>query len=74
VGDAIAVGVKEITSPGGLFPAISPRSWARYDTTGKCPAGFRVAGRKLWRVADLQEWADMGFPSREAFEAQRAAG
>ena len=66
-GDAvrpIAVDVKGITK---LFP-VSVRSWRRLDSSGKIPRGFMLGGHKLWRIADLEQWAALGFPSREEYE------
>lgn len=48
--------------------AISLRTWRVLDAGGKCPRGFFVGGRKLWRVADLHAWAAAGFPNRSEFE------
>jgi len=47
--------------------AISGR---RLDACEKCPAAFNLGQRKLWRVADLQRWADAGFPDRKTFEGR----
>ncbi len=49
--------------------SVSLRTWRRWDSAGKCPKGFSIGGRKLWRLCDLELWASQGFPEREAFEA-----
>ena len=36
-----------------VFPALSLRGWRELDARGKCPRGFFVGKRKLWRVSDL---------------------
>ena len=64
----LAVDASRIVSE--VFPDFSLRSWRRWDSAGKCPLGFKVGGRKVWRVSDLKQWADWGFPDREAFEAR----
>jgi len=51
-----------------IFPAFSLRTWRRMDSSGRCPRGFKVGGRKLWRLADLQQWATLGFPDRQEFD------
>ena len=54
----------------GVFPVFSLGTWRRMDSAGKVPRGFRVGGRKLWRLADLRRWADAGFPDRREFDAR----
>ena len=49
---------------------LSLRTWRSMDAAAKTPAGFRVGGKKLWRVRDLQRWSQWGFPNREDFEAR----
>lgn len=49
--------------------SVSLRTWRRWDCSGKCPRGFRLGGRLLWRLADLRRWADGGFVSRVEFDA-----
>ena len=53
-----------------LFPSIGLRTWRRLDACEKCPAAFNIGQRKLWRVADLQRWAEAGFPDRKTFEGR----
>jgi predicted DNA-binding transcriptional regulator AlpA len=62
---ALAVGAKKAAE----LVDVSSRTWARWDSAGKCPRGFKLGGSVLWRVADIQAWAAMGFPDRKAFEA-----
>ncbi len=63
----IAVVAKDAASLIGL----SERTWWRLNTTGRTPRGFKVGKRRVWRVADLHAWADMGFPPREVFERHK---
>ncbi len=53
--------------------SVSLRTWRRWDSSGKCPSGFKIGGRKLWRRSDLESWASQGFPERTDFEAQKSA-
>ena len=53
-----------------VFPDFSLRTWRRWDSAGKCPRGFKCGGRKVWRLADLRQWAAWGFPDRVAFETR----
>ncbi|MCG3138057.1 MAG: hypothetical protein HJJLKODD_01914 [Phycisphaerae bacterium] len=62
----IAVDIKQMT---GMFP-FSVRTLRRMDSDGRLPAGFKLGGRKLWRVVDLERWAELGFPARTDFERQ----
>ncbi len=52
--------------------SVSLRTWRRWDSAGKCPRGFAIGGRKLWRLCDLELWASLGFPKRKQFEALRS--
>ncbi len=72
-GLAVAVDAQGIVDR--VFPGcFSLRTWRTYDAGGRCPRGFRVGGRKVWRIDDLRAWAEMGFPGRQDFEAHRRAG
>ena len=44
--------------------SIASSTWERYDAAGLVPAPVRVAGCKLWRVAELRAWAAHGCPPR----------
>ena len=66
--EPLAVVASRIVSE--VFPDFSLRSWRRWDSAGKCPLGFKVGGRKVWRVSDLKQWAEWGFPDRADFEAR----
>ena len=46
------------------------RTLRRMDASGRIPSGFKVGGRKLWRVSDLTLWASWGFPERTEFECK----
>ena len=50
--------------------SVGLRTWRRWDSSGKCPRGFKIGGRVLWRRSDLETWAAMGFPDRAEFEAR----
>lgn len=66
----IAVDVRRMSS---LVP-FSVRTLRRMDSAGRMPRGFRVGGKKLWRISDLKLWAQLGFPRREKFEALVKSG
>ena len=68
VAEAVAVDANRIVTE--IFPDFSLRSWRRWDSAGRCPRGFMVGGRKVWRVSDLKQWAAWGFPDRATFEAR----
>ena len=52
--------------------SLSIRSWRRHDSSGRIPRGFKIVGRKVWRVSDLERWAQWEFPSRAEFEKRLA--
>ena len=51
--------------------SLSLRTWRRMDSAGRIPPGFKLGGRKLWRRADLEQWAEWGFPDRAGFLSQQ---
>ena len=51
---------------------LSVRNWRSMDCAGKIPAGFKVGGRKLWRMRDLERWAHWEFPARPEFQRRLA--
>lgn len=69
--EPLGVGARTIVKT--IFPDYSLRSWRRLDSSGGCPRGFRVRGRKFWRMSDLRLWAVLGFPDRREFEARLRA-
>ena len=62
--DRLAIDVRGIAK---LVP-FAVRTLRRMDSGGKLPRGFKVGGRKLWRVSDLLLWSEWGFPDRGEFE------
>ena len=46
---------------------VSERAWWRLDSAGKVPPSFMLGGRRVWRTDDLKRWAEIGYPSRDAF-------
>ncbi len=63
----LAVSIKDIAA---IVP-FSVRTLRRMDSSGKMPRGFKIGGRKVWRVDDLRLWTAWGFPSRTEFEARQ---
>jgi len=66
--EPIAITAKQISE----YLPFAERSWRRLDASGQCPRGHKVAGRKVWRLSDLERWAAQGFPDRKAFEVNQA--
>ncbi len=64
--EQLAVDVRQMTK---MVP-FAVRTLRRMDSAGKLPRGFKVGGRKLWRVSDLRLWTEWGFPERQEFEAR----
>lgn len=64
--ERLAVDVQQMAQ---MVP-FSIRTLRRMDSAGKLPRGFKLGGRKLWRVSDLRLWAEWGFPGRQEFEAR----
>ncbi len=52
-----------------LIP-MSLRTWRRYDSSGRCPRGVTIGGRKFWRQSDIEQWVAWGCPDRKEFEAR----
>jgi hypothetical protein len=51
------------------------RTWRRWDSSGRCPAGYTLGGRKLYKLSDLRLWCEWDFPDRQMFEERlRAVG
>ena len=48
--------------------SLSVRTVRRLDSSGKIPPGFKIGGRKLWRLRDLRLWSERGFPARREFQ------
>lgn len=71
VAETVAIDADRIVNE--IFPDFALRTWRRWDAAGKCPRGFMVGGRKIWRTSDLKSWAEWGFPNRETFESRRRA-
>lgn len=62
--EQLAVDARQITK---LLP-FSLATVRRMDKNAMLPKGFKVKGRKVWRVSDLRKWCELGFPSRKEFE------
>ena len=59
---------------GRVFPGcFALRSWRSMDSSGKCPAGFFLGARKVWRLSDLKLWAAWEFCDRTEFQARLTA-
>ena len=68
--EVLAVDVKQMA---GILP-FSVRTLRRMDSAGRLPRGFKVGGRKVWRVTDLRLWCEWGFPARDEFEMRLQEG
>ena len=64
--EPLAVDIKGIAK---LVP-FAIRTLRRMDASGKLPKGFKVGGRKLWRMSDLRLWCEWGFPDRTELKAR----
>ena len=49
------------------------RKWEALVNAKLAPRAFEIAGmrRRVWRTADLVEWARLEFPNRDQFERLR---
>ena len=66
----LLVGVEDIVRM-KLLPT-SVRTWRRLDAAGQVPQAIILGRRKVWRLSDLRQWAELGCPDRQAFEAAAA--
>jgi hypothetical protein len=54
--------------------SVSLATWDRWDSSGLLgPVGTVKAGRKLWLLAELREWAAAAMPCRKEWLAIKAA-
>lgn len=60
----------------GNYCGVSDRTWWRYDSSGKIPAGIRPAGGKTkrWRRRDVDLWIEMDCPDRVTFNSLKEWG
>ena len=57
-----------------VYCGVSEATWWRWDAAGRMPRGRKVsAGVKLWSRLELEQWAELGCPSRAEFEARKSA-
>jgi hypothetical protein len=47
---------------------ISERGWRKLDRCGLVPRAVAIGRRRLWPVALLRRWAELGCPGRSDFE------
>jgi len=47
---------------------VSRRHWTSLEARGLTPAAVRLGKRKVWVLATLRRWLELGAPSRERFE------
>jgi hypothetical protein len=67
--EPIAVG----RAQGAKLFSVSRATWDRWDSSGLLgPVGTKKAGRKLWVLAELREWAATGMPCRKEWLALRS--
>ena len=52
---------------------ISARQIWKLKAAGRLPAAVRLARSVRWRTDDIALWVQLGCPSRERFEAEKAA-
>lgn len=53
---------------------VSSRQVWKLAASDRLPAPVRLARSVRWRESDIQRFIELGCPSREQFEAARAAG
>jgi predicted DNA-binding transcriptional regulator AlpA len=59
--DPLLVGARELAPMLG----ISQSTFWRWDSSGELgPSGVKKGGRRLWPVAEVQEWVVAGMPPR----------
>jgi hypothetical protein len=59
---------------GAKLFSVSRATWDRWDSSGLLgPVGMKKAGRKLWLLSELREWAASRMPCRKEWLAIQAA-
>jgi predicted DNA-binding transcriptional regulator AlpA len=48
---------------------VAVATWTRLNDAGLVPAGFKLAGSRVWRRRELIRWVEAGMPDRSAWEA-----
>lgn len=54
--------------PASTLFSVSIRTWRRWDAMERCPRGYSLGKKRIWRLSDLRAWASLGFPRRADFE------
>lgn len=49
---------------------VSPRQVWKLTSSRRMPAPVRISRSVRWRASDIDEWVQLGCPSREDFEAE----
>lgn len=52
---------------------VSESHWRILVSGGRCPPGFRLGRRRLWSVAELQNWINAGAPTADKWQKIRRA-
>jgi predicted DNA-binding transcriptional regulator AlpA len=53
--------------------SVSPATWYRMASAGRCPAPIRLSrGCVRWRADELRDWIAAGCPPRHEWEPRRA--
>jgi predicted DNA-binding transcriptional regulator AlpA len=50
---------------------VSESGWRILVSAGRVPPGFRLGRRRLWSVAELQNWIAAGAPSADRWMAMK---
>ena len=60
--------VREVADP----LRVSSRQVWKLTSSGRIPAPVRLSRSVRWRASDIDRFIELGCPSREAFDADRA--
>jgi hypothetical protein len=53
---------------------VCERTWRKLDRCGLTPRSIAFGRRRLWVVATLRRWTEVGCPERSEFEMRARAG
>ena len=52
---------------------VAERTWRKLDRQGHVPRAVSIGRRRLWAVASLRKWTELGCPARHELEMRRGA-
>ena len=62
-----------VAAPGAArLCGVGERTWRKLDACARVPRAVAVGRRRLWSVATLRRWTELGCPERSEFEMRES--